>query len=228
MHKLITHKSHNGSNKVFLLNINGSQKHHIQSWESFELGQKLGLWGEPETIEDVPVDENIIEGVAFTMSSGFKFQANPLDKLVCTQKFGERPEFYKRWQMDGHNGIDFRTKFDDTPDGKRPVYAVMDGMVSKAVPIEDISGYGKYIKLIHDNDYETVYAHLDSLNVLKGQKVSAGDQIGISDATGVGSAAHLHFGLRKLDENGKVLNLNNGFKGSIDPIDYFVGDMKSV
>ena len=222
-HKLITHKNQNGSGKVYL--VNGNKKHHIQNWDSFQLGQQLGLWGDQENIVDVPMDNNIKESIPFEIKSGFKFGADPLDKMVCTQKFGGWPDFYKKWGMNGHNGVDFRTKFDDSPDGKIPVYAVLDGTVLKAVNVDGASGYGKYIKLTHEGGSETVYAHLDSLKVLKGQSIKAGEQIGITDDTGTGTGAHLHFGFRP---DKTKFDHNNGFKGSIDPIDFFSGEITFV
>ncbi|MFH1611904.1 MAG: M23 family metallopeptidase [bacterium] len=219
--KLITHKSYNGSNKIYLLN--GDYKHHVNDVDTLQLGHKLNLWGNWGDVEDVPVDKNIKEGISFFMRSGFQFQANPLDKLVCTQKFGERPDFYKQWQMIGHNGIDFRTKFDDSLDGKRPVFAVLNGIVSKVVNITGQSGYGKYVKLKHEKDRETLYAHLDTINVLKGQSINAGDQIGVSNNTGIGNAPHLHFEFKPTKEE---VDSKNGYKGSIDPINLFLGEIE--
>jgi len=146
---LITHKKFNGSGKIYVLN--GSTKHWIEDWDSFILGQKLGFWGGPESIKDEPEDNSIKEGVSFKITSGnFKFQANPLDKMICTQKFGKRPEVYKQWGMKGHNGIDFRTRFNDSPDGKRPVYAVMDGIILEAND-EIKDDYGKNLRIRHFN-----------------------------------------------------------------------------
>lgn len=223
MKKLITHKQHNGSTRIYFLNDN--IKHWIQDWETFELGSELGFWGKQEEIEDVPEDSNYINGVSFYLRKSFKFTHDPLDKMVCTQKFGKWPEFYKKWDMAGHNGVDFRTKFGDSSDGKRPVYAVMDGVVSAAVSIEGTSGYGKHIKIDHNNNHETLYAHLDLLKVLNGQKVKAGEQIGISGNTGVGTGAHLHFGYRPKPP---LADYNNGYKGSIDSLDYFLADIEFV
>ncbi|MCK5320741.1 M23 family metallopeptidase [Candidatus Parcubacteria bacterium] len=223
MKKLITHKQHNGSTRVYFLNEN--VKHWIQDWETFELGCELGLWGKQEKIEDIPEGASYIKGISFYLRKSFKFDHDLLDKMVCTQKFAKWPEFYKKWDMDGHNGVDFRTKFDDSPDGKRPVYAVMDGVVSMAISIGGASGYGKYIKIDHENNHETLYAHLDSLKVLKGQKVKAGEQIGVTDNTGVGTGAHLHFGYRPKPP---IVDYNNGYKGYVDCLDYLLSDIKFV
>jgi murein DD-endopeptidase MepM/ murein hydrolase activator NlpD len=223
MKKLITHKQHNGSTRVYLLD--GNTKHWIQDWETFELGSKIGLWGSQDEIEDVPEKEEYKNGISFYLRESFKFEHNPLDKMVCTQKFGKWPEFYKKFGMKGHNGVDFRTKFDDSPDGKRPVYAVMNGIVSTAISIEGISAYGKHVKIDHSNNHDTLYAHLDSLKVVKGQKIKAGEQIGFTGNTGVGTGAHLHFGYRPKPPK---MDHKNGFKGSIDSLDYFLSEIKFV
>lgn len=146
-----------------------------------------------------------------------KFVKNPLDKLVYTQKFGENPEVYSQWGMKGHNGVDFRTMFDDTPKGRREVYAVIRGRVSETV-ISD-KGYGKYVRLVHSGGSETIYAHLFSLKVKAEQEVKAGDLLGISNNTGASTGPHLHFGFRPPK---KEFNYENGYKGYIDPEPFLI------
>lgn len=143
--------------------------------------------------------------------AGFKFPAKPLDRLVYTQKFGESPDYYARFGLAGHNGVDFRTRFEDSPDGKRRVFAVMDGSVSEALSVDN-GGYGKYVRLIHTGGSQTIYAHLDSLAVLRGRAVKAGDWLGVTDSTGASTGPHLHFGYRP-----PGFNTANGFKGWVDP-----------
>ncbi len=67
-------------------------------------------------------------------------------------------------------------------------------------------GYGKLIKIKHDNGYETYYAHLSSINVKVGQKVAKKEFIGKVGNTGNSTGPHLHFEIRK---NGKALNPAN-------------------
>lgn len=140
-----------------------------------------------------------------------KFQSNPVKPLVITQHFGEDPAFYARFNMKGHNGIDCRTKFGDSLDGKRLIYAVMDGTVAEAVALDN-GGYGKYVRLSHPDGSQTLYGHLDSLNVSLNLQVKGGGVVGISDSTGASTAPHLHFGYRP-----KNFNYENGYKGYADP-----------
>lgn len=54
-------------------------------------------------------------------------------------------------------------------------------------------GYGTSIKINHGDGYVTHYAHLSSLSVRVGQKVSAGQTIGSMGSTGSSTGPHLHF-----------------------------------
>lgn len=54
-------------------------------------------------------------------------------------------------------------------------------------------GYGNVIVIDHDGGWQTLYAHLNSLNVGCGQSVYQGDVIGGIGSTGNSSGPHLHF-----------------------------------
>jgi murein DD-endopeptidase MepM/ murein hydrolase activator NlpD len=59
-------------------------------------------------------------------------------------------------------------------------------------------GYGNYVQIDHGNGLCTLYAHLASISVSSGQKVSAGTVVGKIGATGNvvssgGGGYHLHF-----------------------------------
>ncbi len=135
----------------------------------------------------------------------------PLDKILITQNFGDRPDVYIRFNMKGHNGLDFRTQWDDSKDGKRPVYAAANGIVIECGD-QGSGGYGKFVRLRHSDGSETVYGHLSDWEVRVNQSVFVGKQIGVSGNTGFSSAAHLHFGYRPSHPD-----MNNGFKGYINP-----------
>lgn len=145
-----------------------------------------------------------------------KFDFNPLDRIYVTQRFGEWPEHYKKYGLAGHNGIDLRTKFPDSLDGKRPVYAVKSGTILIAQS-RDLGGYGKFIKIKHPDNSESVYGHLNTLKVRTRQIVVAGTLIGYSDNSGDSTGPHLHFGYKPAK-----YNLGNGYSGYIDPIEFFI------
>lgn len=139
----------------------------------------------------------------------------PIDKIFITQRFGERPEVYKRFGLKGHDGIDFRTRFIDSPLGRRYVTSAADGVIEQVR--FDKNGYGTHLRVRHDNGSLTIYGHLTKVYVKVGQKVKAKERIGLTGNTGFSSAPHLHFELRPRD-----VDVNNGFAGAVDPIPYFI------
>ena len=81
-----------------------------------------------------------------------------------------------------HRGLDIAV-----PTGTK-VYAAHDGTVTTAA----YDGYyGNYV-VIEKDGYTTKYAHMDSLNVHKGQKVTKGAVIGTTGNTGSSTGSHLH------------------------------------
>lgn len=56
-------------------------------------------------------------------------------------------------------------------------------------------GYGNMIMVDHGNGFQSLYAHLSSLNVGCGQSVGQGEVIGAVGNTGRSSGSHLHFEL---------------------------------
>ena len=57
------------------------------------------------------------------------------------------------------------------------------------------NSYGNYLRILHQNGDETLYAHLQYLYVRPGQRVGAGQVIGASGQTGNVTGPHLHFEL---------------------------------
>ena len=69
-----------------------------------------------------------------------------------------------------HWGIDYQAPKDT------PVYATATGIVEKAQENDD--GYGNVVRLNHENGYESLYAHLNKIDVTMNQEVQRGDLIG--------------------------------------------------
>ncbi len=61
-------------------------------------------------------------------------------------------------------------------------------------------GYGRFIVVTHPNGLETLYAHLSKALVKSGQRVKAGEVIGLGGNTGRSTGSHLHFEIRFLGE----------------------------
>ena len=73
--------------------------------------------------------------------------------------------------------------------------AAEDGTVAYAG--SDVKGYGKLVLVRHTNGYVSAYAHNGELNVKRGEKVSRGQTIAKSGATGNVTSPQLHFELRR-------------------------------
>ena len=72
------------------------------------------------------------------------------------------------------------------------IFAVNDGEV---VTVSRKWDNGLYIVIRHDNGYYTMYAHLASVNVSVGQRVSKGQVIAGMGRSGLATGVHLHFSL---------------------------------
>jgi murein DD-endopeptidase MepM/ murein hydrolase activator NlpD len=139
----------------------------------------------------------------------------PLKNIYVVQPFGTNfVDFYQNLGLNGHNGIDFRSRSGCN------CYASTSGEIVFAGEYGD-GGIGIDI-WDKKQGTRTIYYHLESVNIEKGQQVKAGDLIGKTDNTGKYTTGdHLHFGLKMVDERGFTINTDNGFRGAIDPTPYF-------
>jgi murein DD-endopeptidase MepM/ murein hydrolase activator NlpD len=140
---------------------------------------------QPEFFQKIPLPDSLIQET--NVSKNKTDLALPLNFLTITSSFGKRfHPIYLKEQM--HAGVDLKAVFE-------PVYAFAEGKVSQA-------GYdsrsGNYITLLHGSNgtLSSIYAHLSCLLVSVGDRVLAGNIIGISGNTGSSTAPHLHFALK--------------------------------
>ncbi|MFS0560773.1 peptidoglycan DD-metalloendopeptidase family protein [Terribacillus sp. 179-K 1B1 HS] len=115
--------------------------------------------------------------------------------------------FGPRWGT-FHYGIDIAKRGSNVP-----IWAAASGTVSRAYYS---SSYGNVIFVTHSIDgktYTTVYAHLTSMHVSTGERVSQGQQIGTMGNTGMSQGQHLHFELHTGPWNGSKSN-------AVNPIPY--------
>ena len=83
-----------------------------------------------------------------------------------------------------HSGVDLKTKPNDE------IYAAFDGEVVASGPYY---GYGNCIRIKHAYGLETLYSHQSKNMVKQGDKVKAGQVIGLTGRTGRATTEHLHF-----------------------------------
>ena len=130
-----------------------------------------------------PIKNNDLSRIA----SGFGMRTDPFDK---SRKM--------------HKGMDFSAP------RNTPVYAASNGKIIRADSRS--IGYGKHIRIDHGYGFVTLYAHLNSYNVNRGQTVKKGDIIGFVGNTGRSKGLHLHYEVIK---DGKSVNPVNYFYGSL-------------
>ena len=126
------------------------------------------------------------------MASGYGYRIDP---------------FTKARRM--HFGMDFSAK------RGTPIYATGDGTVSRAD--SRAAGFGKHVRIDHGFGYVTIYAHLNSFKVVKGDKVKRGDLIGYVGSSGRSVAPHLHYEIVK---DGVKINPINFYSGSLSPAEF--------
>lgn len=107
-----------------------------------------------------------------------------------------------------HEGMDFSANIGT------PIYATGNGTVTKA---GWQSGYGRVVIINHGYGYETLYAHMNKINVRVGQKVTRGEVIGEVGNTGKSTGPHLHY---EVHVKGRVVNPVNYYFMDLNAEDY--------
>lgn len=100
-----------------------------------------------------------------------------------TSGFGYRPRFKRM-----HKGVDISLNMGDT------VCAAINGTVLRVS--NDPRGYGLFVCIQHDNGLETRYAHLSKILAVAGERIYAGEPVGLGGSTGNSTGPHLHFETR--------------------------------
>lgn len=144
-----------------------------------------------------PRSEEIKAANTVTVKSGdgvtTGYLKSPLDpndtNEEARKKVGSNSQtlYYKNKNSGGYHGaIDFPVKENSK------IYAMDGGIVERS---EKGNAYGNYIIIKHtanSKTYYTLYAHLNKLEVKAGDKVSQGQEIGLSGNTGNSTGPHLH------------------------------------
>jgi hypothetical protein len=106
--------------------------------------------------------------------------------FMVSDSFGTRRVFNGKLES-VHRGLDFRVK------SGSPVLAANSGEVVLA---RDMFYEGNCVIIDHGAGFMTLYMHLSRFEVAEGQRVTKGQEIGLSGATGRATGPHLHLGVR--------------------------------
>jgi len=147
----------------------------------------------------------------------------PVKNVTITQGYG-MTSYAKKGAYGGgpHNGVDFGVSTGT------PIYATMSGKVAAVGSMTKNGrwyGYGRWIAIDHGNGLLTLHGHLSKQSVKKGDKVDAGEQIGLSGNTGYSTGPHLHFSVFSSDSfkvvpSSKVSGISVPIGAHVNPTKY--------
>ncbi|WP_256759606.1 M23 family metallopeptidase [Cohnella sp. WQ 127256] len=146
-------------------------------------------------IEEEQIDKQILKApVSTRILKGTKVIRGEGSGKFSWPVLGARISSYQgsRWGR-MHKGIDMT--------GSKNILASDEGVIEFAG--YKSGGLGNAIIINHNNGFKTVYGHMKSVKVKKGQIVEKGDVIGIMGSTGRSTGTHLHF---EIYLNGKLKN----------------------
>ena len=131
-------------------------------------------------------DDAIVDYYDETGKSAKKFLVRkPVASAIMRSGFGIRRHPILGY-VKMHTGIDWATPYGT------PIFAAGNGVIEKA---EWEGGYGKYVRIKHNNGYETAYGHMSAFakGMEPGKRVRQGQIIGFVGSTGRSTGAHVHY-----------------------------------
>jgi len=131
-------------------------------------------------------DDAVVDFYDETGKSAKKFLVRkPVNNAIMRSGFGSRRHPILGY-VKMHTGVDWATAYGT------PIFASGNGVVETA---GWEGGYGKYVKLKHNNGYETAYGHMSAFakGLEVGKRVRQGQVIGFVGSTGQSTGAHVHY-----------------------------------
>ena len=117
----------------------------------------------------------------------------------------------------GANGYSFHNALDIAGPVGTPIYAAQTGTVLRA---GWGGAYGNHVMIAHvinGQVWTTVYAHMSSVSVSAGQRVSQGQNLGGMGSTGNSTGSHLHFEIHR----GGYSYSSSSAGGTVNPATFF-------
>ena len=120
----------------------------------------------------------------FTITNTFRLDLEKIEEKAWAYPLPDARVISPYGGARRHSGVDLKTKPNDE------IHAAFDGEVVASGPYY---GYGNCIRIKHAYGLETLYSHQSKNMVKKGDKVKAGQVIGLTGRTGRATTEHLHF-----------------------------------
>jgi murein DD-endopeptidase MepM/ murein hydrolase activator NlpD len=134
----------------------------------------------------VTPDDGVVDYYDESGKSAKKFLVRkPVNNAIMRSGFGGRRHPILGY-VKMHTGVDWATAYGT------PIFASGNGVIEKA-GLE--GGYGKYIRIQHNNGYETAYGHMSAFakGIESGKRVRQGQVIGFVGSTGQSTGPHVHY-----------------------------------
>jgi murein DD-endopeptidase MepM/ murein hydrolase activator NlpD len=131
-------------------------------------------------------DDAVVDYYDETGKSAKKFLVRkPVNNAIMRSGFGGRRHPILGY-VKMHTGVDWATPYGT------PIFASGNGVIEKA---GWEGGYGKYVRIKHNNGYETAYGHMSAFakGMEPGKRVRQGQVIGFVGSTGMSTGAHVHY-----------------------------------
>lgn len=131
-------------------------------------------------------DDSVVDYYDETGKSAKKFLVRkPVSNAIMRSGFGSRRHPILGY-VKMHTGVDWATPYGT------PIFASGNGVVEVA---GWEGGYGKFVKIKHNNGYETAYGHMSAFakGLEPGKRVRQGQVIGFVGSTGQSTGAHVHY-----------------------------------
>jgi len=131
-------------------------------------------------------DDAVVDFYDESGKSAKKFLVRkPVNNAIMRSGFGSRRHPILGY-VKMHTGVDWATSYGT------PIFASGNGVVESA---GWEGGYGKYVKIKHNNGYETAYGHMSAFakGLEVGKRVRQGQVIGFVGSTGQSTGAHVHY-----------------------------------
>jgi murein DD-endopeptidase MepM/ murein hydrolase activator NlpD len=131
-------------------------------------------------------DDAVVDFYDETGKSAKKFLVRkPVNNAIMRSGFGGRRHPILGY-VKMHTGVDWATPYGT------PIFASGNGVVEK---VGWEGGYGKYVRLKHNNGYETAYGHMSAFakGMEVGKRLRQGQVIGFVGSTGMSTGAHVHY-----------------------------------
>lgn len=147
---------------------------------------------------DVVLEPEPVASVDFLAPVAEVLATLQVEPLAAPQPFG------LVWPADGELTDGFGMRWGRLHSGidigileRLSVVAAAAGRVEATGYLSGYAGYGNVVLLSHGHGRKTLYAHLSSVRAEVGQRVEAGEWIGMAGCTGSCTGTHLHFELRE-------------------------------